>query len=112
MEETILSLEKGAMERWRQGDPWGWTDISAEEVTYLDPGLTQPIVGLEAYKAYLKPIEGTVHYQGSEFIDPQVVMVGGPPAAISAREKMDSKIMERYAVRETLGLVGMSAALF
>lgn len=29
MEEIILSSEKAAMERWRQGDPWGWTEISA-----------------------------------------------------------------------------------
>jgi ketosteroid isomerase-like protein len=76
MKETILSLEKGAMERWRRGDPWGWAEISAKEVTYVDPGLTKPIVGLEEYKTYLKQLEGKVHYQGSEFIDPKVVGVG------------------------------------
>jgi ketosteroid isomerase-like protein len=76
MEETILSLEKGAMERWRQGDPWGWAEISSEDIIYVDPGLTKPIVGLEAYKAYLEQTEGKVHYQGSEFIDPQVTVVG------------------------------------
>jgi hypothetical protein len=54
MKETILSLEKGAMERWRNGDPWGWVEISAEDVTYVDPSLTRPILGLEEYKAYLK----------------------------------------------------------
>ncbi len=72
----ILALEKGAMERWRNGDPWGWAEISAEDVTYVDPGLTSPIVGLEEYKAYLKQIEGKIHYQGSEFIDPRVTVVG------------------------------------
>jgi len=76
MEETILSLEKGAMERWRNGDPWGWAEISAGQVSYVDPGLTRPIVGLEAYRAYLKQIEGQVHYQVSEFIDPRVVILG------------------------------------
>jgi len=76
MQETILSLEKGAMERWRNGDPWGWAEISAEGVTYVDPGLTKPIVGLEEYKTYLKLCEGKIHYQGSEFIDPQVVIIG------------------------------------
>ena len=76
MTETILSLEHAAMERWRNGDPWGWAEISAAEITYVDPGLTKPIVGLEAYKAYLKQIEGGIFYQGSEFIDPKVVGVG------------------------------------
>ncbi len=72
MEEVILSLENGAMERWRQGDPWGWTEISAEEVIYIDPGITKPIEGLEAYKEYLKQVEGKINYQISEFIDPKI----------------------------------------
>lgn len=76
MLETILNLEKAAMERWRNGDPWGWAEISAPDVTYTDPGLTQPIVGLSAYKTYLKQLEKKVFYQKSEFIDPKVVVVG------------------------------------
>jgi ketosteroid isomerase-like protein len=76
MEEIILSLENGAMERWRQGDPWGWAEISAEEITYIDPSLTKPIEGLEAYKEYLKQFEGQVNYQISEFIDPKVKRCG------------------------------------
>jgi uncharacterized protein (TIGR02246 family) len=76
VQEIILSLEKSAMERWRNGDPWGWAELSAEQVTYVDPGLTKPVVGLEAYKTYLKQFEGNVRYQGSEFIDPRVVVVG------------------------------------
>jgi ketosteroid isomerase-like protein len=76
MEETILTLENGAMERWRNGDPWGWLEISAESMIYVDPSLTRPIIGLEAFGALLKEIEGKVHYQGSEFIDPKVVIIG------------------------------------
>jgi len=51
-------------------------EISAEDITYVDPGLTSPILGLGDYKAYMKQVEGKVHYQGSEFIDPRVVIVG------------------------------------
>ena len=76
MEDTILSLEKQAMERWRKGDPGGFVEISAEDITYVDPGLTSPILGLGDYKAFLKQVEGKVHYQGLEFIDPRVVIVG------------------------------------
>ena len=74
--ETILSLEKGAMERWRTGDPLGWVEISAEDVIYVDPSLTKPIIGLEEYKTYLKQFEGKICYQGSEFIDPEVRIIG------------------------------------
>lgn len=74
IEQTILSLEKAAMERWRNGDPMGFVEISAEDISYVDPGLTKPIIGLEEYKIYMKQLEGKIHYQKSEFIDPKVVM--------------------------------------
>lgn len=76
MHNTFLSMEKSAMERWRSGDPLGWAEISAEDVTYIDPGLTAPIVGLEDYTAFLKTLEGKIHYESSEFIDPQIEIVG------------------------------------
>ncbi len=74
MEEMIMSLEKGAMKRWQNGDPWGWAEISAKEVTYIDPGITKHIEGLEEYKKYLQQFEGKINYQGSEFINPKIVM--------------------------------------
>lgn len=76
MEHEILSLEYGAMERWRQGDPMGWAEISTPDVTYVDPGTTKPITGLGEYGRFLKSLEGTIHYQGSEFIEPRVVELG------------------------------------
>jgi ketosteroid isomerase-like protein len=74
--ETILAREKAAMERWRHGDPMGWAEISADEVTYIDPGLTQPIHGLAAYRKYLDTFVGKVRYDGSEFVDPRVAVYG------------------------------------
>jgi uncharacterized protein (TIGR02246 family) len=76
MNATILALEKGAMERWRKGDPWGFVEISAEDVTYVDPGLIRPILGLGEFEAYMKQLDGKIHYQSSEFIDPKVVVAG------------------------------------
>lgn len=76
MKETILSLERGAMERWRNGDPWGFVEISAEDMTYVDPYLTSPILGLEEFKVYMRQLEGKIRYQGSEFVDPKVVVAG------------------------------------
>jgi uncharacterized protein (TIGR02246 family) len=76
MEETILSLEKSAMERWRNGDPWGFVELCAEDMSYVDPVVTRPILGLAEFTAYMKRLEGEVHYQRSEFIDPKVVVVG------------------------------------
>jgi ketosteroid isomerase-like protein len=76
MKEDILSLEKDAMERWRNGDPGGFVEISAPDLTYFDPALSAPIVGLESFKVYMKGLEGKVHYQGSEFLNPRVEAAG------------------------------------
>ena len=76
MDETIFNLENAAMERWRNGDPMGFVEISAKDICYVDPGLTKPIIGLDAYTEYMKQLEGKIHYQKSEFIDPRVEIVG------------------------------------
>lgn len=76
MDSTILSLEQAAMERWRNGDPMGFVEISSEDICYVDPGLTKPILGLEAFEAYMHQLVGKIHYQRSEFIDPMVVELG------------------------------------
>jgi ketosteroid isomerase-like protein len=76
MDETILTLEKTAMERWRNGDPMGFLEQSSKDICYIDPGQTELIIGLEAYTEYMRQLVGKVHYQKSEFIEPQVVMMG------------------------------------
>lgn len=76
MKDTIFSLEQAAMERWRKGDPMGWADLSADDILYIDPGLTTPILGIEENKAFLKRLEGQIHYEVSEFIDPRIEIVG------------------------------------
>jgi len=74
--EEILALEDSAMEQWRQGNPMRWVEISADEVTYIDPSLTAPVVGKDAYTRYLEPLKGTIFYDGSEYVDPRVAIHG------------------------------------
>lgn len=76
MENTILPLEKSAMERWRSGDPMGFVEISTEDVLYVDPGLTKPVLNLEEYRSLMEQIIGKVNYQISEFIQPKVTVAG------------------------------------
>jgi len=73
---VIFRLEDGAMEQWRQGNPMRWTEICTEEISYLDPNLTTPVVGLKAYREYLKPLIGKVAYDASEYVDPKVALYG------------------------------------
>jgi hypothetical protein len=44
---TIIALEKEALGRWYSGDPDGFLELSAEDVTYMDPALNHTIVGLD-----------------------------------------------------------------
>lgn len=90
MEDSILTLENNAMERWRNGDPGGFVELSAEEITYIDPGLTAPIVGLQDFTQYMQQFEGQINYQRSEFIDPRVVFAGD--AAVLSYNYRSSKI--------------------
>lgn len=76
MDDDILSFEQAAMERWRNGDPLGFVELSANDVCYVDPGLVKPICSLDEYRSFMQKLIGKISYQGSEFIDPTVVQVG------------------------------------
>lgn len=76
IQKELMRLEDGAMERWRQGDPMGWSVIAAPEVTYVDPSLTQPLVGLEQYTRYLEALKGKISYGASEYMRPKAAVYG------------------------------------
>jgi len=73
---VIFRLEDSAMEQWRQGNPMRWAEISADDVSYVDPSLTAPIVGIEAYREYLRPLAGKIAYDASEYVHPRVALYG------------------------------------
>ena len=50
--EKIISMEKTALDRWGKGDPWGYLEIFAPEVTYYNPFESARIDGLDAMKKY------------------------------------------------------------
>lgn len=75
-DDEILTIEKAAMARWGHGDPGGFIELSAEDIIYIDPGITKPIIGLDSFREYMSQFEGQVGFQRAEFIDPDVVRVG------------------------------------
>jgi hypothetical protein len=99
VEEEILSLEKIAMDRWQNGDPYGWIDISDENVIYIDPELDTPIIGINNLRNYYKQFEGR-KYQYSEIINPKVINYGNT-AVLSY--KYHSKVIDSLGetIRET-----------
>jgi hypothetical protein len=58
--DTIIALERGALDRWGRGDPQGYLDLYARDVTYFDPMREKRINGFDAMKQALEPIKGLV----------------------------------------------------
>ena len=70
--DTIIALERGALDRWGRGDPQGYLDLYARNVTYFDPMREKRIDGLDAMKQALEPIKGLVKIDRYEMVEPQV----------------------------------------
>ena len=74
MAEQILMLERTALDRWGAGDPSGYLDIYAADVTYFDPVTAARIDGLEAMTDYYRPLTGKIRVDRYEMPNPRVVV--------------------------------------
>jgi ketosteroid isomerase-like protein len=75
--ETIIALERAALDRWGNGDPQGYLEMYARDVTYFDPVQERRVDGLEAMKELLLPITGKIKIDHYEMIGPKVQHSGG-----------------------------------
>jgi hypothetical protein len=73
---TLVSLEQVALARWCRGDPSGYLEISAEEVSYFDPFLNHRIDGRPALGAYYESLRGQVSADRFEILSPSVQQLG------------------------------------
>lgn len=69
---TVLALERTAMDRWGNGDPGGFLEISDPGVVYFDPCHERRIDGLEALAKLYESLRGQVQIDHYEFINPNV----------------------------------------
>lgn len=72
----LLQLERGALDRWGKGDPCGYLEISAPEVTYFDPFTPRRLDGLDSLKEWYTPFAGKIRIDRDELLDPRVQIVG------------------------------------
>lgn len=72
----IIALECGALDRWGAGDPSGYLEISALDVTYFDPFLERRVDGHEALSSWYAPLRGTIHIDHYDLMDPKVQVCG------------------------------------
>lgn len=56
--KKIIALEKAALERWNNGDVYGFLDLSAEDVVYFDPMLEKRVDGLKKLTKHIYLYKG------------------------------------------------------
>jgi ketosteroid isomerase-like protein len=67
----VVARERAALDRWVTGDPDGYLEILAREVTYFDPNQEQRTDGLDAMVALLGPIRNVT----LPFTEPRYEMI-------------------------------------
>ena len=70
--ETIIALERSALDRWGKGDPQGFLEAYAPDVSYFDPSQEHRVDGLAAMKDLLTPITGKIKIDSYEMNNPKV----------------------------------------
>ena len=76
-EEAILAAEHRALERWSQGDPLGYSNAAAPDITYFDDiGAQLRVEGIDAVREYLASLQGQIPIHSYEVVDPKVQVLG------------------------------------
>ena len=72
----VIAVEHAALDRWCRGDPSGFLEACATEVSYFDPFLGHRIDGKDRLQAYYEGLRGAVSAPQHEMIEPRVQYVG------------------------------------
>lgn len=75
-EELIIKKERGALDRWKTGDTFGFVDIAADDITYFDPNIEKRVTGIEEFREYFASFRGTFSFPRYELLNPHVQLYG------------------------------------
>ncbi len=73
---TVMAMERAALDRWSRGDPLGFVENSAPDVTVFDPYLDRKINNREELGQRYEMLRDKIPNQGYEVVDPQVQEIG------------------------------------
>jgi ketosteroid isomerase-like protein len=74
--KTIIALERGALDRWGKGDPQGYLELYAPDITYFDPMQERRVDGAATMQKLYGPIKGMVRVDSYEMVEPKVQQRG------------------------------------
>ena len=76
-EQAILAQERRALDQWAAGNPLGYLDVDASDVTYFDDiGAHSRVNGIDAMRSYLTSLKGKIPPHRYEMLDPNVQLYG------------------------------------
>ena len=74
--QTIIAMERAALDRWGKGDPQGFFEIMASDQTYFDHMTARRIDGQQDLKLHMAPYTGKIKIERVEMINPRVQQSG------------------------------------
>ncbi len=74
---AIIAAEKSALEEWNKGNPSGYLEIYAPNITYFDPFQEKRIDGFGKIQELYESLRGQIRVDRYEMIDPHVEVLPG-----------------------------------
>jgi ketosteroid isomerase-like protein len=74
--DTILALEQAALDRWVNGDPDGFLEIVAPDVSYIDPIQERPLRDRAELTELYDQLRGAINIESSEIVNARVQEAG------------------------------------
>jgi hypothetical protein len=98
--KMIIETEKSALERWNNGDPSGFLEISAKDVVYFDPFTEQRLNGLENLTKLYESIRGQIKVDKYEMINPIVQSVDNMAVLTYNLDSYSGSALEKWNCTE------------
>jgi ketosteroid isomerase-like protein len=73
---TIITLERTALDRWGKGDPDGLLELVAPDVSYIDPIQQRPLRNRAELKELYDQFRGLIKIESSEMVNARVQEAG------------------------------------
>ena len=72
IKDTIIGLEKKALELWNNGNPDGFIELSSDDIVYIDPAFENKLESKKALENYYNSVRGKIKIDSYKMINPVV----------------------------------------
>ena len=69
---TLLAKLDAALTRWYKGDPYGYAELFAADISYFDPFTNERLTSGEELRRHYALLEGKAHFPRFEIVSPHL----------------------------------------